>query len=155
MPGKQITLPGIKPIGQQQWQRDAWLYSAIEPATGENFTLEFSHVDTQCFQLFLEHFSDTYPEGHHVMQCDNATFHKAKSLALPDNVTLLYQPAHCPEVNPTERFWAWIKYQLKGLNFDSLNTLREYVWHLTEKAPHEQIRSLTFWPHIQQAICNI
>jgi transposase len=28
-----------------------------------------------------------------------------KPIAIPDNIVLLFQPAHCPELNPTERLW--------------------------------------------------
>ena len=51
MIGRLITACGTKPIGQWQWLFKAfWLYGAVEPATGESFFLEFSHVDTDCYQ---------------------------------------------------------------------------------------------------------
>jgi hypothetical protein len=47
--GRLITACGIKPIGQWRWLFKAfWLYGAVEPATGEAFFLQFSHVDTEC-----------------------------------------------------------------------------------------------------------
>jgi hypothetical protein len=52
--GRLITVCGIKPIGQWQWLFKAfWLDGAVEPATGESFLLQFSHVDTECYQRFL------------------------------------------------------------------------------------------------------
>ncbi len=51
MIGRLITACGIKPIGNWQWLFKAfWLYGAMEPATGESFFLEFSHVDSDCYQ---------------------------------------------------------------------------------------------------------
>jgi hypothetical protein len=45
--GRLITACGVKPIGQWQWLFKAfWLYGAVEPATGESFFWQFSHVDT-------------------------------------------------------------------------------------------------------------
>jgi len=33
-----------------------WLYGAVEPLTGESFFYEFTHLDTVCFEKFLELF---------------------------------------------------------------------------------------------------
>ncbi len=78
-----ITACGVKPIGQWQWLFKAfWLYGAVEPATGESFFWQFSHVDTQCYQRFLDEFSHTYPESLNILQVDNGRFHKGKDLRL-------------------------------------------------------------------------
>ena len=56
--GKRITIKGVKPSGEWQWQFKAfWLYGAVEPLTGESFFWEFSHVDTECYQKFLSEFA--------------------------------------------------------------------------------------------------
>jgi hypothetical protein len=50
-----LTACGIKPIGKWQWLFKAfWLYGSVEPATGESFFLQFSDVDTECFQRYLK-----------------------------------------------------------------------------------------------------
>ena len=52
---KKITALGVKPIGLVQWNFKAYyLYGAVARQTGENFRLEFSHLDGQCFQIFLD-----------------------------------------------------------------------------------------------------
>ncbi|MDY6900662.1 MAG: transposase, partial [Cyanobacteriota bacterium] len=33
------------------------------------------------------------------------------------NVILLFQPPYCPEVNPIERVWQYIKYRWRSLLF--------------------------------------
>ncbi len=45
------------------------------------------------------------PSDFHVVQVDNARFHRSKALVMPDNVMLLYQPSYSPQVNSAERFW--------------------------------------------------
>ncbi len=56
--GRLITGCGVKPIGKWQGLFKAfWLYGAVEPATGESFFLQFSHVDAECYQRFLDEFS--------------------------------------------------------------------------------------------------
>lgn len=91
--GRLITASGVKPIGQWQWLFKAfWLYGAVEPLRGESFLLQFSHVDTQCYQRFLSEFSQTYPDSLNILQVDNGRFHKGKDLILPENIILLFQP---------------------------------------------------------------
>ncbi|MBM0743420.1 hypothetical protein JOY44_17690 [Phormidium sp. CLA17] len=58
----------------------------MEPTTGELFFLQFTHVDRQCYQLFLEQFSQAYPDSLNILQVDNGAFHKAKDLVIPDNI---------------------------------------------------------------------
>ncbi len=36
---------------------------------------------------------------------NNAAFHKAKSLQLPDNIELMFLPPYSPELNPAEEIW--------------------------------------------------
>jgi ABC-type multidrug transport system fused ATPase/permease subunit len=53
--GRLITALGIKPIGLSQWQRDNfYLYGVVETLSGYSFFYEFSHLDGDCFQKFLE-----------------------------------------------------------------------------------------------------
>ena len=50
-----ITAFGIKPIGLSQWQRDNfYLYGVVEPLSRYSFFYEFSHLDGDFFQRFLE-----------------------------------------------------------------------------------------------------
>jgi hypothetical protein len=70
--GRLITACGVKPIGQWQWQfQTFWLYGAVEPATAEHFVWQFSHVDADCLQLFLDEFSLRYADTLNILQVDN------------------------------------------------------------------------------------
>jgi len=46
---------------------------------------------------------------HVVLILDQAGWHIAKKLIVPENITLLHLPAYSPELNPVERLWAYIK----------------------------------------------
>ena len=81
----------------------------VEPLTGESFFLEFSHLNTDGFQAYLQEFSQAYPHQLHIIPVDNATGHTTKRLIVPENIILWFQPAHSPDCNPIERFWAWVK----------------------------------------------
>ena len=77
----------------------------LEPRTGDGFFLEFSHLTADCFQLFMDQFSQAFPESLNVLVVDNGRFHRAKALEIPENVVLLFLPPYSPELNPIERFW--------------------------------------------------
>jgi len=75
----------------------------------KSFFWEFSHLDKVCFEAYLQLLSIQYPQELHIFLVDNAPAHKLDSSELPDNVILLFQPPACPEVNPTERVWEYLK----------------------------------------------
>ena len=107
---RKLTLPGVKPIGEHQWKfKYFWLYGAVSPSSGRSFFWEFSHLDKVCFEAYLLQFSLQYPDELHIIQVDNARAHLLSTSELLDNIILLFQPPHCPEVNPTERVWGYMK----------------------------------------------
>ncbi len=153
MIGRLITACGIKPIGKWQWLFKAfWLYGAVEPATGESFFLEFSHVDTDCYQRFLDELSQAYPNSLNILQVDNGRFHKSKDLVVPDNIILLFQPPYCPELNPIERLWEYLKADLKWSSFKSLEQLQEKVEQLLAELTPEVVASITGYSFILDAL---
>ncbi|MDZ7960030.1 MAG: hypothetical protein RMY34_19465 [Aulosira sp. DedQUE10] len=69
--GRTITLKGVKPEGIVGWQRkNFYLYGLVEPATGDSFFWEFSHLDGTCFQDFLDLFSKAHPDVLNLVQMD-------------------------------------------------------------------------------------
>jgi transposase len=151
--GRLITACGIKPIGQWQWLFKAfWLYGAVEPDTGEAFLLQFSHVDTQCYQRFLDEFSEAYPNTLNILQVDNGRFHTSKDLIVPENVILLFQPPYCPELNPIERLWEHLKADLKWASFKNLELLQAKVDQLLAELTPQVIASITGYPFILDAL---
>ncbi len=78
--GRLITAPGVKPIGLSQWQGDNfYLYGVVEPLSGYSFFYEFSHLDGDCFQKFLELLSAELGEDVAVIQFDQGSFHTVKT----------------------------------------------------------------------------
>jgi hypothetical protein len=153
MVGRLITALGVKPLGTWQWQFKAfWLYGAVEPTTGERFFLEFSHVDSECYQRFLDAFSAQYSDSLNILQVDNGAFHKAKSLRIPDNIILLFQPAYCPELNPIERLWQHLKKDLCWELFKDITQLQTKVDELLNNLTHETVASVTGFSFIQEAL---
>ncbi|MEX0272713.1 IS630 family transposase [Leptolyngbyaceae cyanobacterium UHCC 1019] len=154
--GRLITAFGVKPIGAWQWLFKAfWLYGAVEPATGESFFLQFSHVDTECYQWFLDEFSQAYPDSLNLRQVDNGRFHTSKALIVPENIILVFQPPYCPELNPIERLWEYLKADLKWASFKTLEQLQARVDQLLSQLTPQVIASLTGYPFILDVLSVI
>lgn len=150
---RRITALGIKPIGQVQWNFKAYyLYGAIAPQTGETFFLEFSHLDGDCFQIFLNELSQAFPDNLNVVQVDNGRFHHSSKLEIPENILLIFQPPYSPELNPIERVWQFLKQQLNWEIYQNLESLKERVGAIIEDLSPEIIRSLTGWDYILEAL---
>lgn len=127
--------------------------------TGEHYIWEFSHLNTDCFSLFLEKFAATYGEDIHILQLDNGAFHLSHNLQVPKNIILLFQPPHtqatfwgeaspqklAPQVNPIERLWQEIKRHLSWESFYTLDELRDFIGQRLEKLNTSIVASITGW----------
>jgi transposase len=154
--GRVLTAAGIKPIGRWQWLFKAfWLYGAVEPATGDSFFLQFSHVDTKCCQRFLDEFSQADPDSLNIIQLDNGRFHSGKKLVVPDNIILLFQPPYCPELNPIEHLWQYLKADLRWASFKTLEELQIKLGQLLAELTPEIIAGITGYPFILDALSVI
>ena len=129
-----------------------WLYGAVEPLTGESFFWQFSHVDTECYQQFLNEFAACNHDSLNILQVDNGLFHKAKKLQIPENIILLFQPPYSPELNPIERVWEHLKQDLKWELFDNLEHLRTKVAELLAQLTSQVAASLTGYDFILNAL---
>jgi len=60
--------------------------------------------------MFLQELSATIDREKHVaLIVDNAGWHKAGQLAVPDNITLIPLPPYSPELNAMEQAWEWMR----------------------------------------------
>lgn len=142
--GRKITAKGIKPTGQVQWQFEAtYLYGIVEPKTGASFFFEFSHLNTDCFQVFLNLVSQQFKHDLLILQLDNGGFHKAKRLQVPNNIILLFQPPHCPELNPIEQVWQSLKRGLRWSLPATLDQLRQQLKQRLELLTPSVIAAIT------------
>ena len=66
-----------------------YLFGAVEPATGENFFLIFDKSDTENMNVFLNELSKEYKDDIIILVCDNAPWHGAESMIVPENIIIL------------------------------------------------------------------
>ncbi len=80
------------------------------PRTGEFYALEFSHTDTEIFQIFLDHANRdiSFKRPRNLLILDNASWHKSKSLDW-GKFEPVFLPPYSPDLNPIERLWLIMK----------------------------------------------
>ena len=66
------------------------------------------------------------PGAHAVVLIDGAGWHTSKALRVPANITLLKLPAYCPELNPQENIWQYLRQTwLSNRVFENYAAIRE------------------------------
>jgi len=146
---RRITARGVQPLLPAAYHFGSlYLYGAVEPLTGESFFLELPTLNTQGFQLFLDHFAATDPASFHLLLLDNGAFHKAQALRLPPNIGLLFFPPYSPELNPLERRWRDLKDWLAQYQPASLDDLSELLCLRLNQYSSAPLRSLTGFPYL-------
>jgi transposase len=147
-----ITARGVQPLVSCAYRFESlYLYGAVAPLTGASFFLEFPTLNTECFQLFLDHFAALDPTNFHLLLLDNGAFHKAKALRLPPNVGLLFFPPYAPELNPIERLWRDLKDWLAQFSPATLDALSTQLMTRLTHYSTAVVRSLTGFPYLLAA----
>lgn len=123
--------------------KNFYLYSAVDPKTGEDFTLEITHVNTACLNVFLEKLAKAYPDDDILLIMDGAGWHCSKDLVVPSRIEIEYLPPYSPELNPVERFWEHIKrYTIRNQIYPTLADLQRAVASFLKKLQKNFIASL-------------
>jgi putative transposase len=113
---------GMRPnVPCQHIREYRYVYGAVEPLTGESFFLIMPNCDTDCMNVFLQELSKSYPDDRIILVCDRASWHRAKALAIPANIKLIFLPPATPEMNPIEPIWKEIR--LRGFRNEIFKTL--------------------------------
>ena len=95
---------------KDQRTTSAYIFGAICPARGVGAALVLPRCDTQAMQWHLDEVSSQVtPGAHAILMVDQAGWHTTDELAMPANITLLFLPARCPELNPVENIWQFMR----------------------------------------------
>lgn len=105
--GKRGTRPTAP---KDQRTASAYLFGAICPARGIGAGLALPRCTTAAMQAHLAEISQAVaPGAHAVLLLDQAGWHITPKLAIPDNISLLFLPANCPELNCVENIWQFMR----------------------------------------------
>ncbi|MDB5743647.1 MAG: transposase family protein [Polaromonas sp.] len=79
-------------------------------------------------QLFIDVVASRYPDENLIMVVDAASWYKAGSLSLPDNLRLHFLPPYSPELKAQEPIWDELREKhFRNRVFDNLDTLEDQL----------------------------
>jgi putative transposase len=121
-----------------------YAYGAVEPLTGDSCFLVLPYTNTDCMNIFLKELSAQFAKDYILLAVDGASWHKSKSLVIPDNIRLFLLPAYTPEMNPTEQIWQEIrKIGFHNEAFSTLNLVMERLCDTIMSLSNSTIKSIT------------
>lgn len=128
------------------------VFAAVCAKLGQLTALILPRANTEMMSLFLGHLAEEFRDYFIMLLLDRAGWHRAKGLQVPENIRLLPQPAHSPELNPAEHVWEELREKtLPNQSFDSLDLLIDKLCEgLPELAADEgRVRSMTDFPYMR------
>ena len=102
---------GTRPSApNDQRTASTYIFGAICPKEGKtaNLVLPWCNIETMDRHL-AEIATHVKPGAHAAVLLDQAGWHTSKRLKVPDNITLVPLPAKCPELNPQENVWEFMR----------------------------------------------
>ena len=137
----------------QQEFANRYLYSAIDPISGDSFHLAgFDDVSTGITDVFLCELQKELPNEHLVVVWDNGPFHKPKYLQRED-MTLIFLPLYSPQLNPVERFFGEVrKFTANRIFSEGIEKLEGVIDYavVSLKDNKEDLKRLTGYSWIQE-----
>jgi hypothetical protein len=102
---------GTRPSApKDQRTASAYIFGAICPKDGKGAALVLPRCDTEAMNLHrAEIATQIAPGAHAALFVDQAGWHLSGRLIVPPNITLIALPAKCPELNPQENIWQFMR----------------------------------------------
>lgn len=129
------AIKGTRPRAVKQLQFiSTYIFGAVCPSKGLSAALIMPYVGVITMEKHLEEISKNVSPGRHaVVIVDQASWHMAKSLNIPKNISLLPLPAYSPELNPCEQIWQFLRDRyLSNRCFNGYDDIVEacvYAWN--------------------------
>jgi len=139
---------GVRPRGHRDLRHQAlYLFGAVCPARDEAVELVLPDVSTVAMQALLDELSKAVDQDAHALVImDRAGWHCAKTLMVPDNLSLAFLPPYSPELNVIERVWLYLKERYLSLrvwpDYDDILDAVCKAWNKLLDEPG-RIKSLT------------
>jgi putative transposase len=116
--------------------------------------LVIPRVSTEAMSVFLGEFAGTLPPDQHaVMVLDQAGWHGARALRVPNNVTLVPLPPYSPDLNPVERVSLYLRERYLShrllADLDAVVEACCTAWNALTAEPG-RLRSLTAYPYLER-----
>jgi transposase len=147
---------GIRPkIPRQIVRAFVYVYAAVCMAMGKMTSLILPYANTDMMNVFLEEVSKDFKDYFVIMMVDGAGWHRSEGLKIPENIRLIYQPSHSPELNPVEHLWEELREKhFSNKAFRSLDAVEQALCEGLSKLHDdpERLRSMTNFRYLQVTI---
>jgi len=105
--GKRGTRPSAP---QDQRTTSTYIFGAICPKEGKGAALVMPWCNTDAMAQHLAAIADKIEPGHHAaLLLDQASWHMSAHLVVPETITIVPLPPKCPELNPQENIWQFMR----------------------------------------------
>jgi len=145
---------GTRPSApQDQRTASTYIFGAICPKKGKGAGLVLPWCNIEAMALHLAAISQTIEPGQHAaLLLDQAGWHVSAKLLVPDNITIVPLPSKCPELNPQENVWQFMRDNwLSNRVFTSYDNLVDHccaAWNkLTDQPWTIMSLGLRDWAH--------
>ena len=101
--------------------------------------MEADNCNSDFFQIFINELSSTNMDELMLILLDNASFHKAKKLKIPDNLALIHIPPYTPELNHAEKIWQKFKRAFTNNPFKTMEDVRIFLTEQTHLLTDETV----------------
>lgn len=114
----------VRPVvGARLVRKFSYAFAAVCPHDGVMDSLILPWVTAQTMSLFLSTVAQRHADEFIVMVMDQAGWHIAHDLEVPQNMRLVLLPPYSPEINPAEHIWEALREDCIGNTvFQSLDT---------------------------------
>lgn len=132
---------GTRPSApSDQRTASTYIFGAICPKDGKGAALVLPRCNTEAMNLHLaEIATQITPGAHAVLILDQAGWHLSGRLIVPANITIVPLPPKCPELNPVENLWQFMRDNwLSNRIFKSYEDVLDhccYAWNMLLNQP--------------------
>src|SRR5262245_40208732 len=102
---------GTRPSApRDQRTASTYIFGAVCPKEGKGAALIMPACNTEAMNLHLAEIAATVaPAAHAILLVDQAGWHLSTRLLVPANITIILLPPKCPELNPIENVWQFMR----------------------------------------------
>jgi hypothetical protein len=145
---------GTRPSApRDQRTASTYIFGAICPKQGKGAALILPACNTEAMNLHLAEIANAVAPGFHaVLLVDQAGWHLSARLVVPANITIIPLPPKCPELNPVENIWQYMRDNwLSNRIFKSYDDIVDhccYAWNTLVDRPWKIMSiGLRQWAH--------
>jgi len=126
---------GTRPVALCDQRASTYIFGAICPWHGKAAGLILPTCNIEAMNLHLAEIAAAVaPGAHAALVLDQAGWHLSNKLVTPPNITLVPLPPKCPELNPIENVWQFMRQNwLSNRIFDVHQDIVDHCSHAWNK----------------------